>query len=688
MIIVAVDTGGTFTDLAAYDIDSGQVRYTKSLTTYDALERGVFDCMAKVGLDLSAAKTFKHGTTLVINALLQRVGAKVALVTTQGFRDVLETGRGNRPDPFDLYYRRDPVLVPRDLRLELPERISGAGEPVVVPEREQVQRLAERLRQIDVQAVGISFLNAYLNDSHERQVQAWLREMLPGLFITRGTELTREWYEYERTATVAANAYVGPQVAGYVHTIDQRLSDQGFKGQFFLMGSSGGVLALDKTLTSPISLVESGPVGGCIGTAAYAQALGLDHAIAFDMGGTTAKCALVHQGDFEIKSTYYIGGYARGFPIRSAVLDIVEVGAGGGSIAWADEQGRLFVGPRSAGSTPGPVAYGRGGTEPTVTDANVILGRVDASSFLGGSMPLRPDLADQQMRERLADRLGYTGEDGACRMAEGIIQIASVTMAGAIKRITLEKGLDPREYAMFAFGGGGPLHAFEIARQLHIPLVIIPPEPGNFSALGMLLSRLRLDESTTFLRALDAQSLEQAEPVFARMQEQMGGDMRRNAPGAQPVFERYAEIRYRGQVHSIRTPLVAVSGPQDLRQLFERIYKARYGHADSKNPVEIVNLSMVAYADMDRPDLTALAPNREAGAEVQVQHRPVYFGSARGFVTTRVYRREQLPVGYTADGPALIEEYGSTTVIGPTDRFEIGRLGEIRVNLGRDSLAV
>jgi N-methylhydantoinase A len=688
MIIVAVDTGGTFTDLAAYDIDSGQVRYTKSLTTYDALERGVFDCMAKVGLDLSAAKTFKHGTTLVINALLQRVGAKVALVTTQGFRDVLESGRGNRPDPFDLYYRRDPVLVPRDMRLELPERTSGAGEPVRVPDREQVLRLAERLRQLDVQAVGISFLNAYLNDAHERQVQAWLQDMLPGLFITRGTELTREWYEYERTATVAANAYVGPQVAGYVNTIDQQLGDRGFKGQFFLMGSSGGVLALDKTLTSPISLVESGPVGGCIGTAAYAQALGLDNAIAFDMGGTTAKCALVHQGDFEIKSTYYIGGYARGFPIRSAVLDIVEVGAGGGSIAWADEQGRLFVGPRSAGSTPGPVAYGRGGTEPTVTDANVILGRVDATSFLGGSMPLRPDLAERQMRERLADRLGYSGEDGACRMAEGIIQIASVTMAGAIKRITLEKGLDPREYAMFAFGGGGPLHAFEIARQLHIPLVIIPPEPGNFSALGMLLSRLRLDESTTFLRALDEQALDQAEPVFARMQAQMGSDMLRSAPGTQPVFERYAEIRYRGQVHSIRTPLAAVSGPQDLRQLFERIYKARYGHADSKNPVEIVNLSMVAYADMDKPDLAALAPNRQAGAEVQVRQRQVYFGSARGFVDTKVYRREQLPAGYTANGPALIEEYGSTTVLGPTDRFEIGRLGEIRVSLGRDSLAV
>ena len=688
MIIVAVDTGGTFTDLAAYDIDSGQVRYTKSLTTYDALERGVFDCMAKVGLDLSAAKTFKHGTTLVINALLQRVGAKVALVTTQGFRDVLESGRGNRPDPFDLYYRRDPVLVPRDMRLELPERTSGAGEPVRVPDREQVLHLAERLRQLDVQAVGISFLNAYLNDAHERQVQAWLQDMLPGLFITRGTELTREWYEYERTATVAANAYVGPQVAGYVNTIDQQLGDRGFKGQFFLMGSSGGVLALDKTLTSPISLVESGPVGGCIGTAAYAQALGLDNAIAFDMGGTTAKCALVHQGDFEIKSTYYIGGYARGFPIRSAVLDIVEVGAGGGSIAWADEQGRLFVGPRSAGSTPGPVAYGRGGTEPTVTDANVILGRVDATTFLGGSMPLRPDLAERQMRERLADRLGYSGEDGACRMAEGIIQIASVTMAGAIKRITLEKGLDPREYAMFAFGGGGPLHAFEIARQLHIPLVIIPPEPGNFSALGMLLSRLRLDESTTFLRALDEQALDQAEPVFARMQAQMGSDMLRSAPGTQPVFERYAEIRYRGQVHSIRTPLAAVSGPQDLRQLFERIYKARYGHADSKNPVEIVNLSMVAYADMDKPDLAALAPNRQAGAEVQVRQRQVYFGSARGFVDTKVYRREQLPAGYTANGPALIEEYGSTTVLGPTDRFEIGRLGEIRVSLGRDSLAV
>lgn len=682
MNILAIDTGGTFTDLASYDIETGEVKYTKSLTTYEALEHGVFDCIQKVGLKTKEAQSFKHGTTLVINSLLQRVGAKVGLITTSGFRDILETGRGNRPDPFDLYYRRDSVLVPRESRFEVNERMSGSGVPVVSPLLSQIQTLAIDLKAQGFKAIGISFLNSYLNDAHELLVSEWLKDLLPDIFITRGTELTREWYEFERTATVAANAYVGPQVAGYVKTIDQQLKRDGFQGEFFMMGSGGGVLALEKALKAPISLVESGPVGGCIGVAAYAKALGIEHAIAFDMGGTTAKCALVHDGDFDIKSTYYVGGYARGFPIRGAVIDIVEVGAGGGSIAWSDVEGRLFVGPKSAGSTPGPVCYDRGGQDPTVTDANLTLGRIDEKSFLGGTMSLRLDLARKFITERLVEPLGFNTEDGLARMADGIIKIASVTMAGAIKRITLEKGLDPREYAMFAFGGGGPLHAFEIARQLHIPLVIIPPEPGNFSALGMLLSRLRLDETTTFLSPLDNTAIKSSYSIFSKMQGKMELELLKSSKVGQLSFEKFAEIRYRGQVHSVRTPLENLDEPLAIRGHFEEIYKARYGHANSKNPVEIVSLSMVAYGSMDQPDLAALAPTLKNFDVSKVHSRPVYFSNNQNFVPTNVYNRSNLPSKFYANGPALIEEYGSTTVVSPEDSFKIGELGEIQVRIG------
>ncbi|MFN0306107.1 MAG: hydantoinase/oxoprolinase family protein [Burkholderiales bacterium] len=680
MLIIAIDTGGTFTDLSAYDIATGKVVYTKSLTTYDDLADGAFECVTKAGVDLSQGKIFKHGTTLVINALLQRVGSRSALVSTQGFRDILEMGRGNRPEPFDLYYRRHPPLIERDLRFELPERTSGKGTPLIEPAYADAAALAGTLRTHKVDAVAVSFLNAYAAPAHERQVAQWLKELLPGVFVTHGTELSGEWYEFERTATVAANAYVGPQVSGYVQRIDERLEASGFKGKFFLMGSNGGVLSVDKVRTAPIALVESGPVGGSIGAAAYAQRLGIRNAIAFDMGGTTAKCALVQDGRFDVKSVYYVGGYARGFPIRGAVIDIVEVGAGGGSIAWLDAQQRLYVGPRSAGSTPGPVAYGLGGADPTVTDANIVLGRIDPDGFLGGAMPLDAAAATRAIREKLAEPLGYAGEHGVRQMADGIIAIASVTMAGAIKRITLEKGLDPRDYTLFAFGGGGPLHAFQIARELHIPEVLIPPEPGNFSALGMLLAALRLDEVTTFVRPLDERTVADASAVFDAMQARIAKRLHADVPDAVLTFERNVEIRYRGQVHSVRTPFDGMTDPSAIRASFERIYRARYGHADSKNPIEIVSLNIAGHGSMDKPALESLAPNGGANGRPKVRKRDVYFRDT-GTAAAKVYRREQLPTGFKANGPALIEEFGSTTIIGPRDRFEIGVLGEIRVRI-------
>jgi N-methylhydantoinase A len=681
MLIVATDTGGTFTDLAAYDDASGTVVYTKSLTTYDDFVEGVMNCANKADLDLSNAEIFKHGTTLVINALIQRNGAKTALVMTKGFRDVLEIGRGNRPEPFNIHYRRDAPLVPRELRFEIDERVSGNGQPIKVPSEQEILEVAKQLKAAEVQSVGVSFLHAFQLSDHERAVAAQLQKLLPGVTVTYGSALSNEWYEFERTATVAANAYVGPQVAGYLKRLEARLQDDTFEGRLFMMGSNGGVLNVEEALRAPIALVESGPVGGCIGAAAYAQALGISCGIAFDMGGTTAKCAVVQDGQFDVKSLYHVGGYDRGFPIRGAVIDIVEVGAGGGSIAYLDAQLGLHVGPRSAGSTPGPAAYGRGGTEPTITDANLALGRIDASSFLGGSMTLDLAAARQAIGEKVADPLGFHGDQGIDSMADGMITIATVTMANAIKRITVERGLDPRDYTLFAFGGGGPLHAVQIARQLMIPTVIIPPEPGNFSALGMLLADFRVDSSVTFVRPLTDVSIGEAESVSTKMREGIGATLKSQIGKGEIRFKRFAEIRYRGQVHTIRTPLEVGANAGGMRAAFESLYKARYGHADSKSPVEIVGLTMVGLGQMDKPTFESLAPNRNAIAKPQLSGREAFFPGASTRIVASVFKRSQLASGFIAKGPALIEEYGSTTVVGPGDKFSIGKLGEIRIEL-------
>ncbi|MDI3470006.1 MAG: N-methylhydantoinase A [Pseudolabrys sp.] len=682
MLVIAIDTGGTFTDLAAFDLTTRRFVSTKSLTTYDNLANGAFDCLRKADISPADGVVFKHGTTLAINSLLQRMGARTALVATKGFRDLLEMARGNRPDPFDLFYRRHPPLIERDMRFEIAERMSAKGEADQAPDKAEVAKLASHLRSLDVESVAVAFLNSYVAPEHEEQVAQWLKEMLPGVFVTRSTELSREWYEYERTATAAANAYVGPQVAGYVRDLNHRLQKDGFEGRFFLMASNGGMLGVQNVLETPIALVESGPVGGSIGAATFAKRLGIQNAIAFDMGGTTAKCALVQDGRFDVKSVYHVGGYARGFPIRGAVIDIVEVGAGGGSIAWLDAQARLYVGPKSAGSMPGPVAYGRGGAEPTVTDANIVLGKVDPDGFLGGAMKLDAAAAARAIRERLAEPLGYGGHDGVLRIADGIVTIASVTMAGAIKRITLEKGLDPRDYTLFAFGGGGPLHACDIARQLAIPHVVIPPEPGNFSALGMLLANLRLDETVTFIRPVDDDALAASEQVFDELSERMAAALRQEIADTEVSFERYAEIRYRGQTHSVRTPLNGVKDPAGVRRRFEEVYRTRYGHADAKKAIEFVSLAVAAHGGMAGPALDTLQC-QSGGTEPAFRRRSVYFGATNGAVETRVYRRNELPAGFAKEGPALIEEYGSTTAIGPQDRFSVGELGEIHIHLGR-----
>jgi N-methylhydantoinase A len=673
---VAVDIGGTFTDLVGYDHESGRVIYTKSPTTYGDFVQGIVDCFSKAGIKPQEANFLNHGTTLVINALIQRHGAKTALVTTRGFRDVLEIARGNRPDPFDLHYARDEPLIPRELRFEVAERIGAKGEIVTPLDREALTQLFETLRGLDVAAVAVFFMNSYSNPQHEREAVDLLQRLLPNVYVTCSSDLTREWYEYERCSTVAANGFVGPQVNTYIRHLESDLIAKGFAGSLFMMGSNGGLLSVDRTCRQPIALVESGPIGGCIGAGAYAEALGFANVVAFDMGGTTAKCALVENGRFSVESIYYAGGYVKGFPIKSPVIDIVEVGSGGGSIAWLDRQKRLHVGPQSAGSTPGPVCYGRGGVQPTVTDANLVLGRLNASRFLGGELALDEEGARASM-QAVAEALGYEGTEGLIRMADGVISIATVIMAGAIKQVSVEHGLDPREFVLFCYGGGGPLHASALARELSIPMVVIPPEPGNFSAIGMMLADARIDLSTTFTGLLDEATVSAARTSYASMEGEASDALRREFHAEEVFFERYAEMRYRGQRHNIKTLVTGAGTRESIEASFHRDYKRRYGHADVNAAVEIQALHLSAFARLKRPDLSRLPRAGVAAKTPGV--RDVYFAGF-GMCAASVYEREELPAGFAATGPALIEEYGSTTLVWPDDRFEVGPLREIRIH--------
>lgn len=678
---VAVDIGGTFTDLVAYDHVAQKVIYAKSPTTYENLVKGVLHCFNKARIKAAEAILVNHGTTLVINSLIERKGAKTALITSKGFRDILEIARGNRPDPFDLHYQRDEPLIPRELRLEVPERMDSKGEVVTPLDIPSLEKLADEVRKVDVKSVAIFFINSYVNPSHEEAAAELLKEHLPDVYVTFSTDLTREWYEYERCSTVAASAFVGPQVSTYVRRLDSDLKAEGFTGSLFMMGSNGGLLSAERTCRQPIGLVESGPIGGCIGAGAYAEALGFKNVVAFDMGGTTAKSALVENGRFLVNSVYYVGGYVRGLPIKSSVMDVVEVGSGGGSIAWLDSQRRLHVGPQSAGSTPGPVCYGRGGSEPTLTDANLVLGRLNPDNFLGGEMKLDASGAERAIEERIAWPLGYGGRDGMIRMADGIISIAIVVMAGAIRRVSIERGLDPRDFVLFCYGGGGPLHASALARELSIPTVVIPPEPGNFSAIGMLLADARIDTSKTFVGLLNEDSTALARETFAVMEHESGEALKKDFGGSEILFEQHAEMRYRGQRHNIKIPVTGLREAGAIRTAFERDYRRRYGHADPRTPAEFQALHLSAHARLKRPHIGRLP--RAMTVSQAPQTRRVFFGGAGDWLTAQILNRDTLAPSFQGEGPAVIEEYGSTTLIWPGDRFAIGGLGEIRIECAR-----
>ena len=677
---VAADIGGTFTDLVSYDAASGEVRFEKALTTPQALHDGVMQCFDKADVDVARTEHFIHGSTVAINAVIQRSGARTALVTTEGFADLYEVGRTNRPDTYNLFFEKTAPLVPATLRFAVRERMAASGRAMISLERQAIDQVIAALREARVEAIAVCLLHAYANPVHEQRLGRALRRAFPNLYITLSHEILREYREFERTSTTVLNAYVGPQVSRYLEALLDPLGQQAFAGRFLIMQSNGGVMSHRRASRMPVAMMESGPAGGIIGAGVLGEQLNMPDVIAFDMGGTTAKTCLVEQGQPRMTDQYFIGGYLHGHPMRLPVVDIIEVGAGGGSIAWIDEGGSLKVGPRSAGSSPGPACYGRGGTEPTVTDANLVTGRLNPTRFLGGEFDLDIDRAREAIRTRIADPLGLTVTEAAL----GILRIADAKMSLAVRAITLQRGHDPRRFAMVVFGGGGPLHGIAIARELHVPRVIIPPQPGHFSALGMLMTDLRQDFVQTRIIDFAATSAAELEQAFRSLADDALASMSAEGePVSRLLLQRSVDMRYLGQEYTVRVPVEgSLRGAQSmnaLRERFDELYSVRYGHAAPDQQAEIVNLRMTAFGRVDKPAFASLRDKRIGVAVTATRRRVVFEGA--GALDCPVLQRAQLVPGRSVAGPAIIEEYASTTLLHPGDRATLLEDGSILVSL-------
>ena len=670
---VAVDIGGTFTDLVAYSPDSKELMRAKVLTTPHDPSDGFMGSIDVARLTLGKTGFVKHGTTLAINTVIERTGARTALITTKGFRDVLEVARGNRPTPFNLHFRRMPPLVPRDMRLEVSARMSGSGTEISPVVEAELEALLVQLKALQPEAIAIALLNSYCNPAHEMAIGAWLRERLD-IYVTESSQLTREWREYERTSTAVINAYVGPRLSGYIGKLDERLRAAGFPGAFFMMESNGGIMSAESAISAPVKVLESGPVAGVVGVAKVCEEIGVDKGISFDMGGTTAKCALVTKGQISTVNTYYLGGYESGYPVLAPVVDIVEVGAGGGSIAWIDPLGALNVGPRSAGAAPGPICYRLGGTEPTITDANAILGRLPVVGTIGGPRGLDVDGAITALGKKICEPLGL----GVDEAAYGIIRLGITIMASSVRRITVERGLDPREFTLVMTGGAGPLHAIEIARELGMDKVIIPAGPGHFSAWGMLLADIRHEYAVTLNRGLNDLDLGTLEARYVAMEEDAQADLGRdrdNLSGSR--MSRFADMRFQGQEHTVRTPVdVDLSLPdarERIKASFLNSYEQRFGRGSLSAAPERVILRVVAEGLVDKPGFPSIAV---AHTHIDKVNHKAYF-SGHGWVATPILDRGALREGDQLAGPALIVEEGSTTVLPPGATVVVDRIGNL-----------
>lgn len=674
---IATDVGGTFTDLVYLDETSGELEVAKVLTTPADPAIGVMDVIRAANIDPHSVTFFIHGGTTVINAITERKGARTALITTVGFRDVLEIGRGNRPDLYNLQFRSPESFVPRHLRFEVRERLDAAGNVIQPLELDDVEQAAEACKAAGIEAVAIAFLHAYREPKHERAAAAHLRAALPGVAVTASHEITREWREYERTNTAVLNAYVQPLMAGYLSRLGDLARDAGIECELNAMQSNVGSTNFERAKIHPITLVESGPAGGVSGAAYLGRQCDAPNIIYFDVGGTTAKCSLIEGGVAKLDSEYRLGltRLWPGYPVKVPVVDIVEVGAGGGSIARLDDAGMIRVGPQSAGADPGPACYGRGGELPTVTDAKLITGVLDARTFSGGLFELDETRAHDAMRS-LADPLGRSVEETAL----AVNRIAEADMVNALKLITVQRGHDARDFTLLACGGGGPMHVGALAREVGVREILVPRHAGIFSAWGMLATPPRRDIALTTLATIDALKMSDIRGVFEKMigEAKEYFDAEQKLGKALSVSTKLA-MRYQGQEHSVVTDVaLETQDVEDILQGFHQAHERAFTFRLNDSPVELVTYHLAAEVEAPMPPIAP--PKLATGAkdDAVLGQRSVWFDES-GPRDATIYSREQLAPGTKLQGPAVVEENTTTTLVLPGQTLRVDQWGLLRI---------
>ena len=686
IVRVATDVGGTFTDLVYFRTDSAtgaqQVITAKADTTPPDFERGVLDVIAKARVDIAAVNFIAHGTTVVINALTERKGAKVALITTTGFRDSIEIARGNRPDFFNLGYRKPAPFVPRYLRREIPGRMTYLATEREPLDLQGLPAIIADFRREGVEAIAVCLLHSYANPEHELRVVAAIHELWPTIPVVASHQITREWREYERSNTAVLSAYVQPSAERYLTGLARGLESRGFNGRLYVMQSNCGVDSVERSSAVPITMVESGPASGFWGAAELGRLMGVPNILALDIGGTTAKCSLIENGQVKIMTDYWIerSQLSAGYPIMVPVVDLVEIGNGGGSIAWIDDFNKLHVGPRSAGAAPGPAAYGRGGTHATTTDANIALGRINAEFFCGGTVK-----ADLQALERALEAIARPLEMLRIEAARGIIRIANSNMVNALKLVSMNRGHDPRDFALVAFGGGGPMHAVALAAELSISHVIVPRAADVFSAWGMLMSELRRDYFATRLVPFTESEAGVIDQLSQQMTETVVAQFHAEAIDSGRVrLQRFGKLRYENQEHHVEVELP--DGSLDARVIsqitaaFHAAYEKEYTYR-LEAAVEFVGLHLVARADIGKLEPAELPTTGRTVAQTRKGRREVDY-AMEGIHTADIYDGDLLEPGMELQGPAVIEMRGTTVLVHPHNQVRMDRFGHIHIHVG------
>jgi N-methylhydantoinase A len=693
---IGIDVGGTFTDGIAWNEHSSEVARVKVLSSPDdpgrAFLLAVERLMREGGIVGTAVSYLVHGTTVATNAVLQRRLARVAFVTTEGFRDLLEIGRQVRPDPYDVFAVKPPPLVPRQHCFEVEERIAADGGVVRPMTAASIDRLVENLRGSDVEAIAVCLLHAYRNPAHEQHLADRLRREFPHLPISISSDLASEFREFPRACTTIINSGLMPTASRYLAGLDAQLAERKVVGTRLVMQSNGGSADFAHSAQRPVFLIESGPAAGVVGAAHIAKLLGEDNVISFDMGGTTAKVGMVQNGtpyrvqEFEVgaeanRSRGWFSGTS-GYLILTPAVDLVEIGTGGGSLAWVDDGGKLRVGPVSTGAVPGPACYGRQDTQAAITDANLVLGRLNPEYFLGGEMRLDPG-ASKRALAALGDHLGMD----ATSTASGILQIADAAMSQALRVVSVQRGYDPRAFKLIAFGGAGPLHALSIAAEIGIRSVLVPPRPGLASAFGLLVADLKHDFSRTLAQRIDRTDPAALEATFGELsQSALAVLANEKVSRAQSALERFIDIRYVGQSYQLTVPLTAArvttEALAEARLRFNTTHRATYGYAEPSEPCEIVTLRVSALGLIEKPILGAsrsAANGACDAAGARKGARAVFFTGA-GFVDCAVYDRARLPIGAEFRGPAVVEEPDSTTLVHPGWRVRVERFGILAID--------